>query len=151
MTSWLRTKCRRRNLGRCPSFFLFAQVALFGVPGAFTGVCTASHLPGFIQNADKLKSKGVDEIICLTVNDPEVSKAWANHVNAGDKVSIIADWDGSLTRALDQEIDLSVGALGKRCKRFAGLIDDGSVKDISTESNPGEVTVSSAESLAERI
>eukprot|EP01138_Halocafeteria_seosinensis_P002291 gb/GECG01002347.1/.p1 GENE.gb/GECG01002347.1/~~gb/GECG01002347.1/.p1 ORF type:complete len:108 (+),score=9.34 gb/GECG01002347.1/:1-324(+) len=71
--------------------------------------------------------------------------------NAGDKVSIIADWDGSLTRALDQEIDLSVGALGKRCKRFAGLIDDGSVKDISTESNPGEVTVSSAESLAERI
>eukprot|EP01138_Halocafeteria_seosinensis_P008533 gb/GECG01008721.1/.p1 GENE.gb/GECG01008721.1/~~gb/GECG01008721.1/.p1 ORF type:complete len:205 (+),score=23.36 gb/GECG01008721.1/:1-615(+) len=93
------------------------KIALFGVPGAFTPLCTGNHLPGYVQHADSLRSKGVDEVVCLTVNDPAVSTAWANHVNAGDKVSVAADWNAALTKKLEQEIDLSAAGLGERSKR----------------------------------
>ena len=122
------------------------KVVLFAVPGAYTPTCHKTHLPGYLANADSIKGKGVDEIVCLSVNDPFVMSAWGNDLNAGGKVTMLPDGNGALTKALGLEMDGSGAGLGTRSKRFSMTIEDGVVKSLEVEEKASEVTVSGAES-----
>jgi peroxiredoxin len=119
-------------------------VVLFSVPGAFTPTCHAKHLPGFVQNIDKLKAKGVDTIACLAVNDVFVMDAWAKASGASDKVLMLADGNADFTKALGLELDASGFGMGTRGKRFALVAKDGVVTHLNVES-AGEFRVSAAE------
>lgn len=122
------------------------KVVLFSVPGAFTPTCDAKHLPGFIQNAEQLKAKGVDTIACMAVNDVFVMSAWGKHSNVGDKVLMLADGNGDYARALGLELDARGFGMGVRGQRFAIIVDDGVVKTVNVEA-PGQFKVSAAEYL----
>ncbi len=121
-------------------------VVLFSVPGAFTPTCSAKHLPGFIQNADAIKSKGVDQIVCTSVNDPFVMDAWAKDQKTGDKVFMLPDGSGNLAKAMGMEFDLTGRGLGVRGQRYAMVVKDGVVKSLHLE-EPGKFEVSSAENV----
>ena len=127
---------------------LFAgkKVALFTLPGAFTPTCSAKHLPGFIQNSDALKAKGIDTIACVSVNDAFVMGAWGENQKAGDKVMMLADGNGDFTKALGLEMDGTKFGMGKRSQRYSMIVDDGVVKEINVE-EPGAFSVSSAEHI----
>lgn len=124
-------------------FFKGRKVVLFSVPGAFTPTCSMEHLPGFINNAADIKSKGVEEIVCLAVNDPFVMKAWSEQQDPEGKVSMLPDWDGNFTKAMGLDQDVSVAGLGLRGKRFSMTLEDGVVKSLDIEEGKG-VTVSGA-------
>ena len=126
------------------------KVILFGVPGAFTPTCSLKHVPGFIEKADELKSKGVEKILCLSVNDPFVMKAWSKTYPENKDVLFLADGSAKYTRDLGLELDLSEKGLGIRSKRFALLIEDLKVKAANIESG-GEFTVSSAEDILKAL
>ncbi|MDA8637218.1 peroxiredoxin [Rhodospirillales bacterium] len=121
------------------------KVAIFGVPGAFTPTCSAKHLPGFVNNADALKAKGVDTIACLSVNDAFVMGAWGKDQNVGDKVMMIADGSADFTKAAGLELDLMARGLGLRCQRFAMVVDNGVVSSIHIDEGTFEKT--SAETM----
>ena len=125
---------------------LFAgkKVVLFALPGAFTPTCSAKHVPGFVQNFDALKAKGVDAIACVSVNDAFVMGAWGKDQGAGDKVMMLADGNGDFTRAVGLEFDGSKFGMGRRSQRYAMIVDDGVVKTLNVE-QPGAFEVSSAE------
>lgn len=125
---------------------LFAdkKVVLFSVPGAFTPTCSAKHLPGFVNNYDALKAKGVDTIACMAVNDAFVMGAWGKDQKAGDKVIMLADGNGDFTRALGLELDATGFGMGKRSQRFALIVNNGVVEKVLVEA-PGEFRVSAAE------
>jgi glutaredoxin/glutathione-dependent peroxiredoxin len=120
------------------------RVVVFSVPGAFTPTCHAKHLPGFVQNIDKLKAKGVDTIACLAVNDVFVMDAWAKASGASDKVLMLADGNADFTKALGLELDASGFGMGTRGKRFALVAKDGVVTHLNVES-AGEFRVSAAD------
>ena len=122
------------------------KVVLFSVPGAFTPTCDAKHLPGFIQNAEQLKAKGVDTVACMAVNDVFVMNAWGKHSNVGDKVLMLADGNGDYARALGLELDARGFGMGTRGQRFAIIIDDGVATTVNVEA-PGQFKVSAAEHL----
>ena len=122
------------------------KVVLFAVPGAFTPTCSAKHLPGFVQDADAIKAKGVDTIVCLAVNDVFVMGAWAKDQGAGDKVLMLADGSAAFTKALGLELDLVARGLGVRSQRFALIADDGKVMHLAVEA-PGGFDVSRAEAI----
>jgi glutaredoxin/glutathione-dependent peroxiredoxin len=122
------------------------KVVLFAVPGAFTPTCSAKHLPGFVENADKLLGKGVDRIVCLAVNDAFVMGAWANEQNVGDKVMMLADGSAAFTKALGLELDLMGRGMGVRAQRFAMVVEDGKVTHVAVE-QPGGFDVSRAEAV----
>lgn len=130
------------------SFELFAgrKTVLFAVPGAFTPTCSRAHLPGYVVKADEILAKGVDQIVCLSVNDAFVMDAWGKQQNADDKILMIADPDGGLTRAVGLEVDLSARGLGLRSQRYAMVIDDGVVTHLNVE-EPGKFEVSDAETM----
>ncbi len=127
------------------------RVAIFGVPGAYTGTCTNAHMPSFIRTADAFRGKGVDRIVCLTVNDPFVADAWAKSTGA-DKagIEVLADADGSVTKALGLSFDVPPAGLYGRCKRFAALLKDGVAEVVEIEDNPGQCSVSAGEALLEK-
>ena len=127
------------------------KVVMFGVPGAFTPTCSAKHLPGFVDHVDAIKAKGVAEVVCLSVNDPFVMKAWGEQQGAGDKVMLLPDGNGELTKALDLELDVSAAGLGTRSKRFAMIVDDAKVTHLAVEDAPGGVEVTSAEKILEAL
>lgn len=127
------------------------KVVLFAVPGAFTPTCSMNHLPGFLENRDAILAKGVDDIICLSVNDHHVMKAWANQTGAIDKITFVADGVGDFTKALGLDIDLSKGGLGLRSKRYAMIVSDGVVKSLDVEDNPGQAVVSGAAAVIEKL
>ncbi|KAL8580734.1 hypothetical protein ACOMHN_018406 [Nucella lapillus] len=112
---------------------LKGKVVIFGVPGAFTPTCNNDHAPGFIQNADSLKAKGVSSIVCLSVNDPFVMEAWADTLRAGQKVRFLADTCGDFVKKADLAIDLSAVLGNVRSKRFVLVAEDGVVKQIRVE------------------
>ena len=118
------------------SFFAGKKVALFALPGAFTPTCSAKHVPGFVNNHDVLKSKGVDAIACVSVNDAFVMGAWGKDQKA--------DGNGDFTRALGLEFDASKFGMGKRSQRYSMVVDNGVVKSVNVE-QPGAFEVSSAE------
>lgn len=121
-------------------------VALFAVPGAFTPTCSAKHLPGFIQNSDALKKKGIDAIACVSVNDAFVMGAWGEQQKAGDKVMMLADGNGDFTRALGLEMDATKFGMGKRSQRYSMVVDNGTVTQLNIE-QPGAFEVSSADHM----
>lgn len=122
---------------------------LFGVPGAFTPTCSTKHLPGFVQHFDAFRKAGFD-VACLSVNDRFVMGAWAERENVPADLKMIADGNGSFARALGLELDATAYGMGLRAKRFAMLIDSGSVTELFVEA-PGEFRTSSAEALLEFI
>ena len=123
------------------------KVVLFSVPGAFTPACSSKHLPGFIEQADALKAKGVDTIACMSVNDVFVMAAWANDQGAGDKVTLLADGNADYTKALGLELDASGFGMGTRSERFALVVDDGVVSQFHREAAASDVKASSAENI----
>ena len=130
-------------------FFAGRTVALFSVPGAFTPTCSAKHLPSFVEKADELKAKGVDEIACTAVNDAFVLKAWGQSADAGD-ITMLADGNGDLVKALGLTMDGSKFGMGQRGQRFSMLVKDGTVEQLNVEA-PGEYKVSSAEHMLEQL
>lgn len=122
-------------------------VVFFAVPGAFTPTCHLNHLPGYLSAADALKAAGVDKIVCATVNDHHVVKAWADSTGALGKIEFIADGLGALAEALGLERDLTGGGLGVRFNRSSLLIRDGVVQVVNAEDAPGEVTSSGASAM----
>lgn len=109
------------------------RVALFGVPGAFTRTCSAKHLPGFVAHADAIKAKGIDEVMCLAVNDAAVLAAWSREHGADGKVAMIGDGCLNFTRAAGLEVDLSAKGYGPRCRRFSMVLDDGVITRMYLE------------------
>ena len=123
------------------------KVALFAVPGAFTPACSQRHLPGFVDKAADIKAKGVDEIVCVAVNDVFVMTAWGKEQRAEGKVRMLADGSGDFVRALGLDLDLSKMGLGTRSKRYSMLVDNGVVKSLNVEQSPGQVEGSGAEAM----
>lgn len=126
------------------------RVVLFAVPGAFTPTCSARHLPGFIEQADAFRAKGVDTVACLAVNDVFVMDAWAKSAGAGEDILMLADGSGLFTKALGLELDLVMRGLGVRSQRFALIADDMKVTYLAVE-KPGDFDVSRAEAVLEKV
>jgi peroxiredoxin len=125
-------------------------IAIFGLPGAYTPTCSAQHLPGYIQLADQLKAKGVDEIWCVSVNDAFVMGAWGRDQKSTGIVRMMADGSGTFTQALGLELDLTAKGLGVRSQRYSMLVEDGVVKQQNLE-NGGGFEVSSAEKMLAQL
>ena len=128
-------------------FFRGKKVALFAVPGAFTPACSQRHLPGYVEKATDIKAKGVDEVACVAVNDAAVMTAWGKDQRCEGKVSMLADGSGDLARALGLELDLTKMGLGVRSKRYSMLVDNGVVKSLNVEAQPGQVEASGADAM----
>ena len=122
------------------------KVALFSVPGAFTPTCSAKHLPGFVEKAGDLKAKGVDKIVCVSVNDAFVMDAWGKAHNADGAVEMMADGNGDFAKALGLTMDGTGFGMGERSQRFSALIEQGVIKKLNVE-EPGAFEVSSAEHM----
>jgi peroxiredoxin len=121
-------------------------IAIFGLPGAFTPTCSAKHAPGYIDQVDAFKAAGVDEIWCVSVNDPFVMGAWGRELKAAGKVRMMADGSGLYSKALGLEMDLVQRGMGVRSARYSMLVVDGEVKSLNVE-QPGKFEVSDAETL----
>jgi len=132
-------------------FFKGRKVVLFGVPGAFTPTCSMNHLPGFLFRADEFKAKGVDAIAVTSVNDAFVMNAWAKQSGAEDKISFLADGNGTFAKGLDLTLDLTERGLGIRSQRYSMLVEDGVVKQLNIEESAGKAETSSAETLLKQI
>jgi peroxiredoxin len=126
-------------------YFKGKKVALFSVPGAFTPTCSAKHLPGFVEKADELKAKGIDEIAATAVNDAFVMGAW-NKAAGSENITMLADGNGEFADALGLTMDGSGFGLGKRGQRWSAIVEDGVVKELNVEA-PGDFNVSSAEHM----
>jgi peroxiredoxin len=126
------------------------KIVIFGLPGAFTPTCSAKHVPSYLANYDKLKAKGVDDIICMSVNDAFVMGAWARDQKAGGKVRMMGDGSADYTKALGLELDLVARGMGVRCQRFSMLVDDGVVKTLNIE-GPGKFEVSDGDTMLKQL
>ncbi|PWR02775.1 peroxiredoxin [Meridianimarinicoccus roseus] len=128
------------------------KVIIFGLPGAFTRTCDAAHVPSFIRTKDAFAAKGVDDIICFAVNDPFVMAAWGKSSGAAEAgIHMLADADGGLTKALGMDFDAPPVGFHGRCKRFALLAEDGVVKVLQMDENPGTCELSGGEAMLDAI
>ena len=130
-------------------YFKGKRVALFAVPGAFTPTCSARHLPSYVDKAAELKGKGIDEIACISVNDPFVMSAWGDRDGSGD-IIMLADGNGQFAEAVGLEMDGSKFGMGKRSQRYSMIVNDGVVEQVNVEA-PGEYRASSAEHMLEQL
>jgi peroxiredoxin len=126
------------------------RVVLFAVPGAFTPTCSMKHLPGFVRDAEKIRAKGVDEVICLAVNDVFVMDAWGRSSGAEGKVRMVADGNGEFTRAVGLDLDASGFGMGRRSQRYGMVVKDGRVEQLRVEPGPG-LNVCSAEAMLPQL
>lgn len=126
------------------------RIVIFGLPGAFTRTCSGKHLPGFVELADQIKAKRVDEIWCLSVNDAMVMAAWGKDQGVRQKLRMMADGAATFTRALGLDIDLTDRGFGVRSQRYSMLVDDGVVKILNLE-KPGQFEVSAADKLLAQL
>ena len=126
------------------------KVVLFAVPGAFTPGCSKLHLPGFVQGADDLKAKGVDSVVCISVNDAFVMQAWGEVQGVGDKIQMLADPAGDFANAMGLSFDGSAFGLGLRSQRYAAVIENGVIKELEVEPGPG-VNVSACSAIADKL
>jgi glutaredoxin/glutathione-dependent peroxiredoxin len=129
-------------------FFKGKRVALFAVPGAFTPTCSARHLPSYVEKAGELKARGIDEIACISVNDPFVMAAW-NKSDGSDDITMLADGNGEFAEATGLAMDAAKFGMGKRSQRYSMIVNDGVVEQLNVEA-PGEYRASSAEHLLEQ-
>ncbi|KAK4388537.1 Peroxiredoxin-2F, mitochondrial [Sesamum angolense] len=127
------------------------KVVIFGLPGAYTGVCSAQHVPSYKDNVDKFKAKGVDSVICVAVNDPYVLNGWAEKLQAKEAIEFYGDFDGSFHKKLDLMIDLSAALLGPRSHRWSAYVVDGKMKVLNVEKAPSEFQVSGADVILGQI
>lgn len=131
-------------------YFAGRRIALFSVPGAYTPTCSAKHLPGFVEKADEIKAKGIDEVACTAANDAFVMGAWGKANGVAGKVTMLADGNADFVKALGLDADFTGFGMGHRGKRFSAVINDGVVEQLHVE-GPGEFRVSSAEYLLEHL
>ena len=124
---------------------------IFGLPGAYTSVCSAKHLPGYVNNSEKYKQKGIDQIICISVNDPFVMNAWGKENNVGDKIIMVGDPFLNFTKAIGAEVDKSGRGLGIRSNRYTMLVDNLKIIKIQEEKDTGSCGISAAENFLELI
>ena len=127
------------------------KVVMFGLPGAYTSVCSAKHLPGYIKNVSHFKSKGIDQIICISVNDPFVMDAWGKANNVGNNILMLADPLINFTKAIGAEVDKSQRGLGIRSNRYTMLIDNLKVLNIKEERDTGTCEISAAENFLKLV
>jgi glutaredoxin/glutathione-dependent peroxiredoxin len=127
------------------------KVALFAVPGAYTGTCHKMHMPSIVQNAEAIKAKGIDTIAVTGVNDVFVMSAWKRDTDPSNKVDFLADGNGEFAKAIDLTFDGSGNGLGVRSKRYSMVVDNGVVKQLSVEEAPGKVEVSGGDSLLKAL
>ncbi|QKM63909.1 peroxiredoxin [Polynucleobacter tropicus] len=126
------------------------KIVIFGLPGAFTPTCSAKHVPGYVESYDAIKAKGVDEIWCVSVNDPFVMGAWGRDQKVGKKVRMLGDGSAEFTKKLGLELDLTARGLGLRSDRYAMIVEDGVVKSLDREA-PGKFEVSDAASILKKL
>ena len=126
------------------------KIVIFGVPGAFTPTCSAQHVPSYAKNFDALKAKGVDEIVCMAVNDGFVMGAWGQTQDVAGKVRMMGDGSAAFTKALGLELDLTAKGMGVRCQRFSLLVENGVVKQVNVE-GVGATNCSFAESMLTQL
>jgi peroxiredoxin (alkyl hydroperoxide reductase subunit C) len=126
------------------------KIVLFALPGAFTPTCSAKHVPGYVEHYDAIKAKGVDEIWCVSVNDPFVMGAWGRDQKVGKKIRMLGDGSAEFTKKLGLELDLISRGLGVRSDRYAMIIEDGVVKSLDREA-PGKFEVSDAASILKKL
>jgi peroxiredoxin len=131
-------------------YFRGRRVAIFSVPGAFTPTCSARHLPGFVERADDIRAKGVDEIACVSVNDAFVMQAWGDSAGVSGKVTMLADGNGDFARAVGLVMDGTKFGMGERGQRWSAVVNDGVVEQLNVE-EPGAFNVSSADYMLERL
>ena len=132
------------------ALFAGKKVVVFALPGAFTPTCSAKHVPGYVQNFDALKAKGIDEIACVSVNDAFVMGAWGKDQKSDGMVRMLADGNGDFTRAMGLELDGSRFGMGKRSQRYAMVVDNGVVRELNVE-EAGAFSVSSAEHVLKQL
>jgi len=126
------------------------KIVIFALPGAFTPTCSAQHVPGYLAHYDSLKAKGVDEIWCISVNDPFVMGAWGRDLKVGKKIRMFGDGSAEFTKKLGMEFDLIARGLGVRSQRYAMIVQDGVVKTLDLEA-PGKFEVSDAASVLKQL
>eukprot|EP01027_Heterolobosea_sp_BB2_P024088 GEZU01036256.1.p1 GENE.GEZU01036256.1~~GEZU01036256.1.p1 ORF type:complete len:196 (+),score=69.46 GEZU01036256.1:27-590(+) len=127
------------------------RVVVFGVPGAFTPVCSSKHVPSYLESFDKIKQKGVDTVACVAVNDSHVLNAWAEKLNATNKVAMIGDPQAELTKSIGLDVDLTEVGLGIRSKRYSMIVDNGEVVALNVEESPGEFKTSGADTILKQL
>ena len=127
------------------------KAIIIGVPGAFTKVCSAKHLPGYVNNFEQAKKKGVTKIICVSVNDPNVMKAWGENQNVGNKVFMAADPYCEFTKSIGAEIDRTEKGLGMRSARYTILVENNVIRNIKLEEDTGHCEISAAENFIKEI
>ena len=123
------------------------KVIIFGLPGAYTSVCSAKHLPGYVKNIDAFKSKGIDHVICMSVNDPFVMSAWGKEYNVGDKIVMAGDPFLTFTKSIGADVDKSARGLGIRSNRYTMLVENGKVTKLQEEEDTGACEISAAENF----
>ena len=123
------------------------KVIIFGLPGAYTSVCSAKHLPGYVKNIDAFKSKGIDHVICMSVNDPFVMSAWGKEHNVGDKIVMAGDPFLTFTKSIGADVDKSARGLGIRSNRYTMLVENGKVIKLQEEEDTGACEISAAENF----
>eukprot|EP00245_Coleochaete_scutata_P009358 TRINITY_DN3063_c0_g1_i1.p2 TRINITY_DN3063_c0_g1~~TRINITY_DN3063_c0_g1_i1.p2 ORF type:complete len:202 (+),score=51.69 TRINITY_DN3063_c0_g1_i1:97-702(+) len=127
------------------------KVVIFGLPGAYTGVCTAQHVPSYAKRADEFKEKGVDSVICVSVNDPYTMNAWADKLGAKKAIDFYGDFNGAFHKLLNLEAELSGALLGPRSQRWSAYVVDGEIKKIHVEDSPADFKVSGADTILDDI
>ena len=133
------------------NFLKNKKSVIFGLPGAYTSVCSAKHLPGYVKNSEKYKEKGIDQIICMSVNDPFVMNAWGKENNVGDKIIMMGDPFLNFTKAIGAEVDKSGRGLGIRSNRYTMLVDNLKIIKIQEEKDTGSCEISAAENFLELV
>jgi peroxiredoxin len=126
------------------------KMILFGLPGAFTPTCHNQHVPSYVERADELRAKGIQGVVCMAIGDQWLMKAWADSLGTGDKVMMLADGNGELTKALGVDVDLTGAKMGIRTKRFVAVVNDGVIESIEVEP-AGGIAVTGAEACLARL
>jgi len=132
-------------------FLRSKKVVIFGLPGAYTSVCSAKHLPGYVNMYQQYKNKGIDHIICMSVNDPFVMNAWGKENNVGDKIIMMGDPYLNFTKAIGAEVDKSGRGLGIRSNRYTMLVDDMKITKLQEEKDTGSCEISAAENFLKLV
>ena len=127
------------------------KVIIFGLPGAYTSVCSAKHLPGYVKNIDAFKNKGIDHVICMSVNDPFVMSSWGKEHNVGDKIVMAGDPFLTFTKSIGADVDKSARGLGIRSNRYTMLVEDGQVTKLQEEEDAGACEISAADNFLDLV